>query len=230
MSSAKLGVAGTDEARNAKDFTKSADPASDPAPAQRVLDTAREATLFSMNKANVQLALLKLARLLDGDEIPYALVGALALAEYGYHRVTVDIDILLSEEGLAAFKARHLGLGYVEKFPGSRGLRDTEYDVPIDVILAGGFPGDGKPKPVRFPEPAAVAIRREPLSMLPLPRLIELKLASGMSAPHRLKDLADVLELVRAAELDESLADELDESVRGKYRELWQAAQTRDPE
>ena len=51
-----------------------------------------------------------------------------------------------------------------------------------------------------------------------------------MSAPHRLKDLADVLELIRAAGLQDSLASRPDPSVREKYAELWIAAQTRDDE
>jgi hypothetical protein len=63
-----------------------------------------------------------------------------------------------------------------------------------------------------------------------LPRLIELKLASGMSAPHRAKDLVDVQELVRHAALPLALAEELDPSVRAKYRELWGFAQVRDDE
>ena len=52
------------------------------------------------------------------------------------------------------------------------------------------------------------------MALLPLPMLIELKLASGMTAPHRLKDLADVQELIRAARLPRELADELDPYVR----------------
>jgi hypothetical protein len=68
------------------------------------------------------------------------------------------------------------------------------------------------------------------IALLPLPWLLDLKLASGLSAPHRLKDLADVLELVRAANLPVDLANDLDPSVRSKYVELWTAAQTRDPE
>jgi hypothetical protein len=53
-----------------------------------------------------------------------------------------------------------------------------------------------------------------------LPRLIELKLASGMTAPDRLRDLADVQELIKVKGLTEDFADGLDESVREKYREL----------
>jgi hypothetical protein len=42
-----------------------------------------------------------------------------------------------------------LGRGYVEKPAGSRSLRDTE--AGVDVVLAGEYPGDGKPKAVAFP-------------------------------------------------------------------------------
>ncbi len=183
-----------------------------------------------MGEADVQRTLLKLARLLDEARIPYAVVGAMALNEYGYRRVTVDVDVLLTREGLDALKARGLGHGYSEKSPGSRGLRDTEYGVPIDVVLSGEYPGDGRPKPVRFPDPAQAAVRGVRVALLPLPTLVELKLASGMTAPHRLRDLADVLELIRVAGLPAELAEELDPSVREKYRELWQAAQVAEPE
>lgn len=183
-----------------------------------------------MGDADVQLTLSKLSHLLDQASIPYAVIGAMALNEYGYRRVTVDVDILLTREGLQALRERALGHGYVEKFPGSRGLRDTEHGVPIDVVLAGEYPGDGRPKPVRFPDPSRVAVRGARVALVPLAILIELKLASGMSAPHRLRDLADVLELIRSARLPAELADELDPFVRDKYRELWQAAQAEDVE
>ena len=53
----------------------------------------------------------------------------------------------------------------------------------------------------------------------------ELKLASGMTAPHRLKDLADVIEVIRILQLPSEFAAELDPYVREKYRDLWQTAQ-----
>src|SRR6185369_6406572 len=174
----------------------------------------------------VHRALEKLAGLLAQERIPYALIGAMSLNEYGYRRVTVDVDILLTREGLEAFKRRCLGRGYVEKFPGSRGMRDTANGVDIDVVIAGEYPGDGKPKPVVFPDPATAAVEGARVRLLPLPRLLELKLASGISAPHRLRDLADVLEIIRAADLPAELADELDPFVRGKFLDLWRAAQT----
>ncbi len=75
---------------------------------------------------------------------------------------------------------------------------------------------DGRPKAVAFPDPATSAVRGRGVALLPLEKLIELKLASGLSAAHRLKDLADV--------------GRLDPSVRAKFEELWAAAQGAGPE
>jgi len=202
----------------------------DPADERRFWQGVEDAARFFMGDSDVQRAMAKLVDILEAERIPYAIVGAMALNEFGYRRVTVDVDILLTAAGLEALKAAYLGRGYVERFPGSRGLRDPENNVDIDVLIAGEFPGDGKPKPVSFPDPAKVAVRGARVALLPLPKLIELKLASGISAPHRLKDLADVLELIRAASLSEDLANALDPSVREKYLELWRAAQATERE
>jgi hypothetical protein len=56
-----------------------------------------------------------------------------------------------------------------------------------------------------------------------LDKLIELKLASGMTAPHRLRDLADVQELIKIRRLPADFAERLDPYVRDKYLELWDA-------
>lgn len=197
---------------------------------ERVYAAAARATEFFMRQADVHRALEKITRLLADDDIPYALVGALALGEYGYERVTVDVDLLLTSDGLRLFKAKYLGRGYLEKFAGSKGMRDTETGVAIDVLLAGEYPGDGLPKPIVFPDPALVVVHTEGLRLLPLHLLLELKLASGMSAPHRLKDLADVLELIRAAQLPLELNEMLNPWVQAKYQELWRAAQSGNDE
>jgi hypothetical protein len=193
----------------------------------RALQAAGE---FQMGDAPPQKAMRKIAAVLEEEKIPYAVAGALALNQHGYERFTVDLDLLLTKEGLAALKAKVLGLGYVERFPGSKGMRDTENNVGIDVLIAGEYPGDGKPKPVSFPDPIQGSVSIEGIRFLTLGKLIELKLASGMSAPHRMKDLTDVLELIRAAKLPRELARELDQSVRAKYDELWVAAASAPPD
>jgi hypothetical protein len=197
---------------------------------ERFLRGAREAGRFFMNKSNVHQALERLVDRLTELKIPYAIVGALSLNAYGYQRTTSDVDVLLRREDLEAFKKKHLGLGYVEKFSGSKGLRDATQNVDIDVLLTGDYPGDGKEKPVAFPDPASAAVRGERFALLPLPTLMELKLASGMTAPHRLRDLADVIELIRKNEVEEGFSESLHPYVREKFRELWQAAQASDDE
>lgn len=89
---------------------------------------------FAAGEAPVQKAARKIARALKELGIPYAVAGALAVAANGLERQTVDFDLILTKEGLAAFKQRWLGLGWVEPFQGSKGLRDTEYDLKIHVL------------------------------------------------------------------------------------------------
>jgi hypothetical protein len=49
-----------------------------------------------------------------------------------------------------------------------------------------------------------------------------------MTAPHRLQDLADVLRLVRAADLPREFAVQLDPYVCAKFDELWLASRHPD--
>jgi hypothetical protein len=71
-----------------------------------------------------------------------------------------------------------------------------------------------------------VGVERDGIRWLSLPALVELKLASGMTAPGRLKDLADVQELIRLLSLPANFAEHLQRFVREKYGELWQTVQT----
>jgi hypothetical protein len=176
-----------------------------------------------MGEAEAQKAVRKLVSILEKEGLPYAIIGALALNEYGYKRVTVDVDLIMREADLQAFKRRWIGKGYAERVAGTGKLIDTEFNVRVDVLSTGRFPGDDKPKPIAFPDPATTAIRGAPFALLPIERWIELKLASGMVAAHRLKDLADVQELIREARLPNTMARDLHPWVRDKFLELWQA-------
>jgi hypothetical protein len=182
-----------------------------------------------MGQAEAQLALYKLTALLEAEELPYAIIGAFALNEYGHRRVTVDVDLVMREEDLRMFKSKHLGKGYEERVPASGKLLDTEHGVNIDVLSTGRFPGDDKPKPIAFPDPRTTALRGARFALLPMPLFIELKLASGMVAPHRAKDLVDIQELIKSANLGAKVADDLHPWVRAKFVELWELAQIPDP-
>ncbi len=122
------------------------------------------------------------------------------------------------------------GLGYIPPFTGSRNLRDTTTGVRIEFLITGEFPGDGKPKPVAFPDPANVSVEIDGIRYLRLENLIELKLASGMTNANRLKDLADVQELIRVLRPERILGERLHEYVRPKFFELWDGMQNEPPE
>ena len=177
---------------------------------------------FEENSA-VFKALHRIAEQLKTLEIPYVVVGGMALFRHGLRRFTEDVDIIVTRQDLKKIHEKLAGRGYLPPFTKSKHLRDTELGVRIEFLIAGDFPGDGKAKPVAFPDPRTVNLDAEfdGVSYISLPRLVELKLASGMTNPGRLKDLSDVLELIKVLNLPVDFGDHLDEYVRPKFDELW---------
>lgn len=183
-----------------------------------------EGLSYFMGQGELNKVLARLSADLDRQGIDYMVIGAVALMAHGYPRFTEDIDLVLTPEGLETFHQKLVGLGYVPAFRGARKrLRSAAEGVSIEVMTTGEFPGDGKPKPVSFPVPAEASVEIDGVRIATLEKLIELKLASGMTAPDRLKDLADVQELIKACHLDSEFADRLNAYVRDKYLELWEA-------
>jgi hypothetical protein len=182
-----------------------------------------EGSRFFDEKAAVQDALRKIARRLDELNVPYAVAGGMALFRHGFRRFTEDVDILVDRAALKTIHRELDGRGYLPPFAGSKNLRDTELGVKIEFIVTGDYPGDGRPKPVAFPDPAAVTVELEGVKYVNLPTLVELKIASGMTNPNRIMDLGDVQRLIEAINLPAEFADRLHPYVRGKYRELWTA-------
>jgi putative nucleotidyltransferase-like protein len=194
------------------------------------LTLLKEASNYYMARGDVFTTLQNLTRRLDEERIPYALIGGLALAAHGFVRMTQDVDLLMTREGLESFKQRFLGRGYVLAFSGAeKTFRDTETQVRIEMLITGDYPGDGKPKPVAFPDPSIVFTERGGMRVIPMETLIELKLASGMSAPHRLRDLADVQDLITTLKLPLEFAERLDASVRETFLKLWNNAHGDSP-
>lgn len=178
-------------------------------------------------KSAVFKALHKITKRLEDLSIPYAVIGGMALFEHGLRRFTEGVDILVTKENLKKVHDELDGLGYVPPHRHSKHLRDTELGVKIEFLTTGDYPGDGKAKPVAFPDPTAVSVKLDGISYLNLQTLVELKLASGMTNPGRLKDLSDVLELTKLLNLPEDFSTQLNPYVREKYSELWKQARTR---
>ena len=193
-------------------------------PKTSVIDVYEEARRYFMGEGTLNKTLARLSSDLEERGIDYMVIGAVALLAHGYPRFTEDIDLVMTAEGLQKFHEELVGLGYVPAFPGARKrLRSTTDNVSIEVMTTGEYPGDGKPKPVSMPEPAQASTEIDGIKVVTLEKLIELKLASGISAPDRLKDLADVQELIKIRNLGADFALNLDPYVRAKYLELEEA-------
>lgn len=187
-----------------------------------------ELDLFFRQQGKVYQTLANLKDKLTRAGIDYAVIGGMALTIHGYVRATQDVNLLMTAEGLEEFRSSLVGRGFVLAFAGATKMfKDAATGVSVEIITAGEFPGDGKPKSVSFPDPAIVSVELDGIKVVRLTTLIELKLASGLTAPDRLKDLADVQELIRTLNLAESLADEIDESVRPEYLKLYRSVQPR---
>lgn len=183
---------------------------------------------FFMKKDDVHDTMRRLSDRLKSENIPYAIIGGMAFNLHGFIRVTGDVDVLTTREGLTAIHERLIGRGYLPKFRGARkAIRDTTTGIGVDFITAGEYPGDGKPKPVVFPDPSE-AVVRDGTEVLDLPKLIELKIASGLSSEERyLLDLGDVQKAISELRLPRDLADQLDPSVRPEYLRMWEAWKNR---
>src|SRR6266545_941651 len=191
-----------------------------------VQDTYAEGLRYFMGQGSLNNTLAQLTNDLKEHGIDYMVIGAVALLAHGYPRFTEDINLVLTPEGLEVFHRELIGLGYAPAFPGARKrLRSTIDGVSIEVMTAGEYPGDRKPKPVSMPEPNAASIEIEGIRFVTLEKLIELKLASGMTAPDRLKDLADVQELIKIRGLQGDFAERLDPYVRHAFMELLRAVE-----
>lgn len=192
---------------------------------QRLASDARwaltEGSKFFAGKGGVQEALHRITQHLNQLHIPYAVGGGLALFHHGYRKFTEVVDILVTPESLPTIHANLDGRGYLPPFARSKNLRDTDVNVKIEFLLTGDYPGDGKVKPVAFPDPSQVSITHDEINYLNLPTLIELKLASGMTNPSRLKDLADVLELIKIRDLPRDLVQQLAPYVQDEYLKQW---------
>lgn len=196
--------------------------------AESILDVAKRADVFFMEKSPIHDAMRRLTRVFGEMQIPFAVAGAMAANAHGHKRTTADVDILIRRDDLQRFKDCYIGRGWVDKFEGSKNFRDTISAVNIDTLIVGAYPGDGLPKPVAFPDPELVAEVLDGIPYVSLATLLELKLASGITAAHRPRDLDDVIQLIRANKLPADYGDHLNAYVQPKFCELWQAAQIED--
>jgi hypothetical protein len=90
----------------------------------------------------------------------------------------------------------------------------------VKFLVAADYPGDGRRKPVAYPDPIEASDEKDGIRWMKLPVLIEIKLASGMTNPAKAKDLDDVRNLIDELNLDANYGQNLNEYVRDKFEEL----------
>lgn len=175
--------------------------------------------MFFEKKGPVWETLRSLEIRLTEANIDYVIIGGLALNSHNYPRQTVDVDVVLTEEGFQEFTRLHEGSDYVQGPGTPRRFVDARTEVAIDVLIAGQLAGNrSKNSTIRFPDPTEVEIH-EGLRTVSLARLIELKLVTW-----RFKDWGDVVELIRRNGLGEDFAEQLNQIVRSAYGECYDQA------
>jgi hypothetical protein len=183
----------------------------------------KEISLFFQGNDEVHKSMRRLVKRLDRAGIPYVIVGGMAVFAHHYRRTTDDLDVLLTPEGFQEFQRRFVPKNYGRLPQRSRRFVDRTNDVTLDVLVTGLFPGTGKPGPVAYPDPTSVGETIEKIRVVDLVNLIQLKLAA-----RRYQDFADVVNLIRFNNLDESFAERLHSSLRGDYIECLEEKRRED--
>jgi hypothetical protein len=151
-------------------------------------------------------------------DIPHLIVGGLAVQEHGYPRLTIDVDIVVPDvlEAVEFLTASLTGPFYRVPKVEDR-VEDRRNGVQIDLLPAGKVLRGGCKVP--FPQPGKVT---DQLQIVKLEELVSLKLDSWANNPtRRLKDKADVVELIKYRNLPRDVA--VNPAVRALYTETWDA-------
>jgi hypothetical protein len=186
-------------------------------------DRLKEISRFFQGRDQVHKSVRRLAKKLVRANIPYAIIGGMAVYMHGHRQATGNINVLLTADGLNDFRARFVPGMYGSAPERSGWFVDLKNDVRLSFRVTGRFPGNGKPGPIAFPHPEQVSETINDIKVVNFVTLIQLKLAA-----RRFQDLADVISLIRVHSLDESFAERLHPSLHPRYSECLEARRCED--
>ncbi|MEA2413817.1 MAG: hypothetical protein QOI58_474 [Thermoanaerobaculia bacterium] len=187
--------------------------------------TLLDAGEFWCGCGRIHNTLRHLGSILDLVGIPYAVFGRAAQFAHGFEQYNLDTDVIVvTAEGFEKMQRSLPARGFT--MISERRFRDSLTDLEFKVILSGRLAGP-EPCPVRFPDPSA-SVMIHGYRVVDLPRFIDLKLAIGLWET-RMRDLADVLQLIQHAALPRELVNDLHPYVRDEYERIWLLAQMHDP-
>jgi hypothetical protein len=163
--------------------------------------------------------------LLNGEGIAYCVCGGVAVCLHGYQRNTTDLDLIIRSDDSDSVRRVLSGAGFVWNTERSEFCAPS--GIAIQFLIAGQKAGKGTEVLVTEPTGDLNVEQIEGLSVVRLSRLIEMKIACGMSNLRRThKDFADVVELISIRKLDGSFARYLHKSLQPTFRELVRNAQS----
>jgi len=179
--------------------------------------------MFFDGTDRVHQAMRRVTQLFDQHGIAYAVAGGMAVNAHHHSRTTADVDFLIRADAMPMLR-KLAAEGKFNSTPGHpRRFVEPATGVRFDVLVAGLFPGSGRPGPIPFPDPLAVSEVIDDFRVIDLRTLVELKLAA-----HRYQDFADVVSLIRANDLDERFGQTLHVSVRGDFNECLEERKRED--
>jgi len=152
-----------------------------------------------------------ISRILQENNIAGAVIGGVAVTLHGHVRATSDVLVLVPEP-LATF-ADHLRSAGYDFDPQRREF--VHRQVPVHLI----------PPSLALPTPHDFTVIDD-VRTVSLADLINLKLHSGSSSVLRSQDLADVIALIRANQLDGRFVSRIAKGLRSEFRRLLSAVRT----
>lgn len=149
-------------------------------------------------------------------DIPHLVVGGMAVQEHGHFRATLDVDLVVPDVPHAVDFVTADISGPFRRY---RNLGDTVIDTRNNAMIHFLPAGEVLQAGCRVPFPQPGTPSDEPC-FVTLEQLIALKLDSWRGSPvRRLKDKADVVELIKQLRLPRELG--VADAVRDLYQETW---------
>jgi hypothetical protein len=153
------------------------------------------------------------SRLLREQAIDGAVIGGVAVFLHGHRRLTVDVDVLVSDTSRAA--AALLDAGFV--FDASQ--REFRRDAAVVHLVPQSDSGLDR-----------ISVEEiDGVRSLPLHDLVAMKLRTGLAKVTRAQDLADVIALIRVRELGSEYARQLPRDLQSEFRRLVKAVESERP-
>jgi hypothetical protein len=183
----------------------------------------KEISRFFQGRDQVHKTMRRLTKRLERANIPYAIIGGMAVYMHGHRQATGNVNVLLTADGFNDFRALFVPEKYGSAPERPGWFVDLKNAVRLSFRVTGRFPGNGKPGSIAFPHPEQASETINGVNVVNFVTLIQLKLAAG-----RFQDLADVISLIRVHNLDESFAERLHPSLHPRYSECLEARHRED--